>query len=120
MTEPHTQWNKARIHWIHQYLRQVKERVVGVQLRIEWSRRIGINLILHDRAAFRAFNLPAALVEFPHHEGIAGTIFRANPVHVLSEIADLIERIPNRKLELALRSTRRKNNLHLNQMLLRG
>src|ERR1700684_2942973 len=103
MTEPHTQRNRARVHGIHQYLRQIEERMVSVQLRVEWSRGVGKDLILNDRAAFRASNLPTALVELPHPERIAGTIFRANPVHVLREIADLIERIPNRKLDVALR-----------------
>ena len=45
---------RARVHRIHQNLRQIEEGMMRVELRAEWTGRIDVDLILHDRAAFRA------------------------------------------------------------------
>ena len=48
---------------------------------------------------------------------MAGTIFGANPIDVLREIANLVESVPYGKLKFALSSARRQNDLYFDQML---
>src|SRR5271165_1383210 len=120
MAETQVASGSARVDWVHENLREVEEGMMQVQLRAEGSRGIGVDLILDNRAVRRALNLPPALIEFAHRERIAGTIFGADPVHELSEIADLIKRVPDGKLEFALGSTRGQDDLHVYQMLLGG
>ena len=46
-------------------------------------------------------------------------VFGAHPVHVLDKVAYLVERVPHRKLQFALRRSLGQQNLHLHQVLLR-
>src|ERR1700692_671120 len=114
MTEPHLLGCRTRVHLIHQDLRQIEERMMSLQLRVEWPGGIDIDLIVHNRATLRTRNQPATLVDVAYHERDAGAILRANPVHVLCEIANLVERVPNRQLEFALPRSRREDDLHFN------
>src|SRR5580692_405868 len=92
--------------------------MMSIQLRAEWSRRIDVDLICDDRSTRRILNLPSALVVLADGQRLASTIFRADPVHVLAEVTNLIQGVPNGELQLALRSARRQNDFHFYQMLL--
>src|SRR4029077_3000875 len=89
-----------------------------VQLRAKRSRRINVNLILHDCARIRVLNLPTALIEFVKSKRSAGTIFGANPIYVLREVADLVKSVPDRELKFALSGSGGQHNLNLYQVLL--
>src|SRR5580700_3848848 len=91
--------------------------MMGIELGAEGPGRIKKDLVLHDSACLRTRELPAALIQFAHGERVACTVFGAHPVYVLREVAHLVPRVPNRKLQLALRRTFRKYDLHFDQML---
>ncbi len=107
----------ARVHRIHENLSQIEERVMRVELCAEGSGRIDKDLIFHYGATLRAGELPSALVQRAHRERPAGAVFRPYPIHILCKVADLIQRVPYRKLQLPLRRALRQQNLHLHEML---
>src|ERR1700727_3646198 len=107
----------ARVHWIHENLRQIEERVVVVELSAEGSGRVHVDLVIDDCPRFRAVDFPKTFVDVMHRERPASTILRLQPIHILSKVANLIKSIPYRKLELALGRAGRKNDLYLNEML---
>ena len=108
-----------RVHRIHQNLSQIKKCMMRIELRSEGPGRIHKDLILNHGAALRVRDLPPALVHRAHGDRVAGAVFRPHPVHVLREVAHLIQRVPYRKLQLPLRRSLRQQNLHLDQMPLR-
>src|SRR6202044_3559918 len=79
--------------------------------------RIEVDLVFNDCAASRAMNLPTALMKFADVKSLPCPIFGANPIHVLGEIADLIQRVPDWKLKLAICGPGRKCDLNFSQML---
>src|SRR5437764_10259325 len=107
------------VHGIHQDLGQIQECVMRIELSTERTVGVGINFVLDDCARLCALNLPAALIQSTDGNRRTGAISRSYPVHVLGKVADLIERVPDRKLKLPLRGAGGKRNLDLNQMLLR-
>ena len=48
---------------------------------------------------------------------MAGAVFGADPVYKLREVANLVESIPDRELEFTGWRARRKDDLHLDEML---
>ena len=117
LSEVYARRRAALIHRIHKNLREIEEGVMVVQLRAEWAGRINVNLILDDRTCCGTLDLPAALIGFVNRKFPAGSIFGAHPVDVLREVADLIERIPDGELEIALRRPGRQSDLNLREML---
>ncbi len=88
-----------------------------VYLRAERAGRIDVDLIFDNRSALCTLNLPAALVEFVHGKRLTGAVFRTDPVHVLGEVADLIQRVPHGKLEFTLCATWGQDDLDFDEML---
>src|ERR1700693_3309170 len=117
MVEAHTHRLTSSVHRIDQKLRQIEEGMMRVELCAEWTEGININLILQNCATFGTGNLPATLGQRLHGKRPAGAVFRADPVHVLSEVANLIERIPDGKLQLALRRSCGQDDLNFYQMM---
>ena len=113
LAEAHAHGGVARVDRIHQNLREIEKGVMGVQLRAEGAGGIDVDLILDDRTTFSALNLPATFVELAHCEFLARAIFGADPVHILGKVANLIEGVPHRKLEIALRGTGGQDDLNL-------
>src|SRR5258708_38702708 len=90
-----------------------------VQLGAEGTRRVNIDLILDDRTCGRTLNLPAAFIGFVNRKFSTRAIFGADPVYVLSEVADLVERMPHWELEIALCRTGRQHDLNLRELFSR-
>ena len=89
-----------------------------VELSAERAWRINVDLVVDDRAGLGTLDLPTALIELGNRDSAAGAVLGANPTHVLGEITNLIESVPNGKLKLTHRRARGQNHLHLYQMLL--
>src|ERR1700723_2222836 len=118
MVEAHTHRLTSGVPRIDQKRRTVEEGMMRVELCAEWTKGINKDLILQNCATFGTGNLPAALVQLLHGKRPAGAVFRADPVHVLGEVANLIERIPDGKLYLALRRSCGQDDLNFYQMML--
>src|SRR5580692_5232419 len=117
MVEAHTHRLTSSVHRIDQKLCQIEEGMMRVELCAEWTKGINKDLILQNCATFGTGNLPAALVQLLHGKRPAGAVFRADPVHVLGEVANLIECIPDGKLYLALRRSCGQDDLNFYQMM---
>ena len=91
--------------------------MVRVDLRSERAGGVEIDLIFDHCAVGGALNLPAALIELANGEWLAGAVVGSNPVHVLREIANLVQGIPHRQLQLTSRVPRGEHDLHVRQVL---
>src|ERR1035438_6798721 len=98
MVEAHTHRLTSSVHRIDQKLRQIEEGMMRVELCAERTEGINKDLILQNCATFGTGNLPATLRHLLHGKRQAAAAFRAVPLNILSEIANLIERIPDGKL----------------------
>ena len=108
----------SRIHRIHQDLSQIEKCVMRIELSAKRAGRIGEYLIIDHGAALRARDLPPALIQLTDSERAAGAVFRAHPVYILREVPYLIQRVPHRKLQLALRRSLWQNKPHFHKMLI--
>src|SRR5437667_12176009 len=72
---------------------------MGVELGSIGTGIVGEDFVFDTGPGSRAFNFPAALVQFSQGNGFAAGVLRTNPVYVLREVAHLIERVPNRELQ---------------------
>ena len=75
VAEAQVQGCGARVHGIHQELRQIEEGMMSIELRAEWARRVDVDLIFDDRSAVGALDLPSALVEFAYGESLPARSF---------------------------------------------
>ncbi len=89
-----------------------------IELGSERSRGVEVNFVFHDRATGCAVDLPAAFVQLAQRYRIAGLVFCPNPVDVLRKVADLIQSVPDWKLEFSRGATRGQDHLHVSQVLL--
>ena len=91
--------------------------MVRIQLRAEGTRLVGKDFVLDFASAFSATDAPAALVQFRDCQRQTAIAPSAHPGNVLREIANLVKRVPDGELQLALAGTRRDRNFHLYEML---
>ncbi len=77
--------------------RQIDEGVVVVELRIEGARIVPEARVLDANFA-RAFDAPGVLVEALHGQRIARSVGGVEVADAISEVANLIERVPRRHL----------------------
>src|SRR3954471_15095502 len=92
--------------------------MVRIELGSERSRGVEVNLVFHDRATGCAVDLPAAFVQLAQRYRIAGPVFCPNPVDELRKIPDLIQSIPDWKLEFSRGAAPGQDHLHVSQVLL--
>src|SRR5580704_16979837 len=111
-------WGVARVDLVHEDLRQIEKGMMRIQLRPERAGRVEVDLIVDHGAGLGVLNLPAALIQFADCERLAGAIAGAHPIDVLRKIADLVERVPYRKLKVALGGAGGKCDPHFDEMLL--
>ena len=116
--ESHGHERISPIRGIHQNFREIEKRVMRIELGSERACRVDENLILHRCSILRCSNFPAALVELRDFESWLVAAPLAYPQHVLREISDLVESIPDWQLQLALCSPRR--NLYSDVNAMRG
>src|ERR1043165_4632074 len=88
-----------------------------IHLGSEGPSGVEVNFVFHDRTTRYAVDLPAAFVQLAQRYRIAGPVFGPNPVDVLRKIADLIQSVPDWKLEFSRGAARGKDHLHLSQVL---
>ena len=91
--------------------------MLQVQLRAEGSGLVGEDFIFNLSAVCDTVEMPGCLVELVHGDRLPGPRPRTDAVHVLGEIAHLVEGIPDRQLHVALRKPRAQNDFHSDQML---
>ena len=108
----------AQVVRIQQNLGQVKECVMRIQLHSIWRGIVTEHFILNARAVVCAADLPSALVQLRERERMSTSVLCANPIHVLDKVADLIERVPDRKLQFVRCAPGRNNDFNSNQMAL--
>src|SRR5438309_11161760 len=101
MAEMQRELRVASVHGIHQDLGKIEKCVMRVDLRSERAGSVEIDLIFDHCAVGGALNLPAALVELADDEWFAGAVPGSDPVHVLREIANLVQGVPHWQLQLA-------------------
>src|SRR5258708_1578276 len=92
--------------------------MMGVELRSEGPGRIHKHLIFNDRCRLTSGDLPSALIELKQGERASRMVLRMNPIDVLSEVANLIQSIPNWKLQFTQGRTLRQDDLYLDEMLI--
>jgi hypothetical protein len=89
-----------------------------IQLSSIWRGIIAEYFILDSRAIVCAADVPSAFVQLRERERMSTGVLCANPIHVLDKVADLIERVPDRKLQFVRCAPGRNNDFNSNQMAL--
>src|SRR2546426_1207830 len=106
----------AAVRHIQQNLREVQERMRGVQLGIKWPRVVPIDIVFDQNVPI-AGDLPGLLIQFHHGHRMTIGVLGAQPGQTMRKIADLVERIPGRELHGQLLLHIRDAHLHVEFML---
>src|SRR5262249_5448015 len=106
----------TRIDRIHQNLRQIKECMMGIQLRVVRPWSVCEDFILNPGALVRPTNTPPALVHQLNWKILARGTPGPDPVQVLREITNLIKCVPNGELQLSTAGAWGKINTHVHTM----
>ncbi len=78
-------WQRPRVHRIHQNLSQIEEGVVRIQLRTEGAGIIREGFVLYLSALLCALNPPAALIEFVDREELADAARGTDPINDIAQ-----------------------------------
>jgi hypothetical protein len=89
-----------------------------IQLGPIWRGIVAEYFVLDSRAVLCPADLPPALVQLREPERMSTGVLCANPIHVLDKVADLIKRVPDRKLQFVRCAPGRNNDFNSNQMAL--
>src|SRR5258708_4394697 len=91
--------------------------MVRIELSSKRPEEIQKHLIFDDCPILGTADLPAAVIDLEYAQRATGTVFGANPVNVLRELADLVQRVPYWKLQLSFLRAFCQHDLHLDQVL---
>src|SRR5258708_27958091 len=91
--------------------------MVRIELSSKRPEGIQKHLIFDDCPILGTADLPAAVIDLEYAPRATGTAFGANPVNVLRELADLVQRIPYCNLPLAFLPAFCHHDLHLAHVL---
>src|SRR6516164_212491 len=103
----------AEIGGIHQDLSQIEECMLPIQLGAERTGIVGEGFVFDFGTVLGMGDAPSAGVEERNGEEVSLVIPPMNPIDILGKVSNLIERVPDRQLEIVLFAARRDDEAHL-------